>query len=804
MSKVNLNISGGNGVKTVKIALLIVVFVLSPSIGLALPDSTDENQERFITIYIGDEQPAVSSEEREDVHELFTDAELYVEQAEDEVEQAEDEVEQAEDELDPTIIRSRYVRVNFDYLKESESIVLNLFNDVNDVSVTAVRDRIEKRSESRYTWFGQVPGRGYTSVILTVENGDMAGYISINEELYHVRPLGNGIHVVRELDPCAFPPDAPALVPPPDPYPDTNTVPGAQYNAVPELQCDDDGSTIDVMVVYTDDVARASGNIVAEIQSAIDQTNNTYKNSGIVQRLRLVHTAELNYAETGDAYTDLDCITYGSDSCLEQIHNLRDEYHADVVSFWVLYMADWCGLGWVMTDPNSWFQSRAFTVVKRSCATSNYTFAHELGHNMGAGHDVHAPSHSGAFPYSHGYTWDAWLGLDHFALRSIMAYQNWCADHWEIYSCPKIGYWSNPNIYFRVCAEPFDWPCTDYYPFGYVDTVDNHRTLNETAYIVANFRQSNPPPVCDADGPYVAECGGATTEITLDGTGSSDPDDDLLAYSWTSDCSGAYFDDNTSPTPTLMLNTSNGCNVICNVILTVTDEAGCSDMCETTVTIQDTMPPDIICPDDSTIECDESSDPGNTGESIATDDCDPNPIINFSDVVTPGDCPNEETITRTWTATDYCGNSRSCVQTIDVVDTTKPNCECNTPATGTITPPDAPISFTATATDNCDDNPLVEILGYDCYFYTKKGKRIDKTESGVVEIEGDTISILDSGGVGTYINWTVLVTDDCGNETEMECEVEVINPGKPTVPHDQRRHRDRYRERTGERNTEGL
>jgi subtilisin family serine protease len=33
----------------------------------------------------------------------------------------------------------------------------------------------------------------------------------------------------------------------------------------------------------------------------------------------------------------------------------------------------------------------------------------------------------------------------------------------------------------------------------------------------------NEPPVCNANGPYTAECAGATTTISLDGTGSSDP-----------------------------------------------------------------------------------------------------------------------------------------------------------------------------------------------------------------------------------------------------------------------------------------
>jgi hypothetical protein len=584
-------------------------------------DNDGDNQKRFITIYIGDAQSAVSSEERESVNELFTDTEQYVEQVE-------QYVEQAEDEVDSTIVRSRYVLVNFDYLKESETIVVNLFNDV---SVTAVRDRIEKRSESRYTWFGQVPGRGYTSVILTVENGDMAGYISINGKVYQVRPLGNEIHVVSELNPCAFchyePND---VVTPPDLYPDSNTVPGAQYDAAQELQFDD-GSTIDVMVVYTDDVARASGNIGAEIQLAIDQANQTYENSGIYQRLRLVHTAEVNYEETGNSNIDLSAITDCYDGKIDEVCTWRDTYRADIVSFLVLHMADWCGMGWGPWDlsgsPVS--SSYAFSVVKRECATDNYSFVHELGHNMGAGHDVHAPSHSGSFPYSHGYTWDAWLGVDHFAYMSIMAYPNWCLDHWEIYSCPRIGYWSNPNISFRVCAEPFGWPCTDYYPFGYEDTVDNHRTLNETAYEVANFKQSNLPPVCVANGPYFAECGGATTEITLS-TGSSDPDDDILTYSWTSDCPGANFDDNTSPTPTLMVDTSNGCNLICNVFLTVIDEVGLSDKCETTVTIQDTTPPDFELsvfpvvlwpPNHKMVKI--------TPNWIASDICDPKPEVSL-------------------------------------------------------------------------------------------------------------------------------------------------------------------------------
>lgn len=45
----------------------------------------------------------------------------------------------------------------------------------------------------------------------------------------------------------------------------------------------------------------------------------------------------------------------------------------------------------------------------------------------------------------------------------------------------------------------------------------------------------NRPPVCDANGPYVAECG---SEAQLDGDGSYDYDNDLIEYEWTGDFSG--------------------------------------------------------------------------------------------------------------------------------------------------------------------------------------------------------------------------------------------------------------------------
>jgi hypothetical protein len=117
---------------------------------------------------------------------------------------------------------------------------------------------------------------------------------------------------------------------------------------------------------------------------------------------------------------------------------------------------------------------------------------------------------------------------------------------------------------------------------------------------------------------------------------------------------------------------------------------------------------------------------------------------------------------------------------------------CNAPPT--INPPEAgddkgkpnkknpepdpvPIMFTATTTDNCDGGlaaPTVHSV--DCFSFTKKGLRIDRTDECIVTAEGDTITISDSGGVGNFIRWVIEVTDASGLTGSKDCKVEVVNP----------------------------
>lgn len=129
----------------------------------------------------------------------------------------------------------------------------------------------------------------------------------------------------------------------------------------------------------------------------------------------------------------------------------------------------------------------------------------------------------------------------------------------------------------------------------------------------------------------------------------------------------------------------------------------------------------------------------------------------------------------TLTAVDGGGLADSCSATVSVIDVTAPSVQCNSP--GSIVPPDTPVAFSASGSDSCGA-VTTRIVSYDCYKFTKKGKRIDKTGSCVVSLSGDTLTVEDSGGVGTTIEWTAIVSDGSGNNSVASCSVDVVNPGK--------------------------
>lgn len=256
----------------------------------------------------------------------------------------------------------------------------------------------------------------------------------------------------------------------------------------------DDGSTIDVMVVYTvaAKLAQTPGTAAqmhANIDAQIAITNAIYANSNVVQRLRLVYRGEVDFVEANTA-ADLTKLVNTVDGYLDDVPLLRELYGADLVSLWGVY-SDACGLSSIMYTEDPVFASLGYNVVNSPLCTGagDYSYAHELGHNMGLLHDTYAdptasttvtPEGSGtssSVTYAHGY-------VDFTnRFRSVMATFAQCLA--SSVSCLRIPYFSNPAVSFDNNA--FYAPATSA-PTGNASTAHEARALNDTRETVANFR----------------------------------------------------------------------------------------------------------------------------------------------------------------------------------------------------------------------------------------------------------------------------------------------------------------------------
>ena len=344
-------------------------------------------------------------------------------------------------------------------MKLKNRLSLNL---LDKVKLIAALRKTEEISPGKFVGYGTIEGIENSFATL-VSKGDMlTGNIYLPDKIYEIRPAGNGLTIINQIDPKKFPPD-------------DNVVSSAPNLTDAVMSMDLSTTTIDVMVVYTTQARQDAGSVGA-IESLIDlavaDANMAYENSLVPQKLNLVHTAEVNYTEpaSNDSSAELTALKDPADGVMDNVHTLRDQYNADIVTLFITNAkkadgTDVCGIGYQMDSGNKDdFAALAFNVVPLDCI-SNLSYPHELGHNMGAGHEETNASPTGLYDFSHG-TQDP-----DCKYRSIMAYPCSCVG-----ACTRMPFFSNPDV------EYDDWTT------GISGQADNALTLLLTRNTVADFR----------------------------------------------------------------------------------------------------------------------------------------------------------------------------------------------------------------------------------------------------------------------------------------------------------------------------
>ncbi|UTY59850.1 DUF4214 domain-containing protein [Massilia sp. erpn] len=368
--------------------------------------------------------------------------------------------------------KEKAVSINFQHLlsasgAQTQELEIELFDD----TVTAVLDRVERRSADNYTWYGHIKGFPASIVQLTVVNNFVSGNLYVEKagqrglKRYELSSDAAGAHVLREIDDSKLPEDHPRTLPAPA------FMKSATQNARSAAALAAGGSLstapkkIDVMVLYTNSAANAAGAAIgANVQAAIDSANQTFANSQTKTRVRLVYSGNINYNDSSNATVDLANLAGNA-----TVSNLRSTYGADVVMVLAENLGDSCGQASQIGSQSN----TAIAMVKRSCIQQS--FAHEMGHLFGARHDVFKDNDTTPYAYGHGYVDKA------NKMLTVMAYPDACKAS-NINDCVRYLVFSSPLLQLTLNGKQV--------LLGTAATEDNRRVIMENTARIADFLPS--------------------------------------------------------------------------------------------------------------------------------------------------------------------------------------------------------------------------------------------------------------------------------------------------------------------------
>ncbi|MGZ5566344.1 MAG: hypothetical protein ACXWKG_04950, partial [Limisphaerales bacterium] len=201
---------------------------------------------------------------------------------------------------------------------------------------------------------------------------------------------------------------------------------------------------------------------------------------------------------------------------------------------------------------------------------------------------------------------------------------------------------------------------------------------------------------------------------------------------------------------------------------TAIDASGNATSAQQTIAVSDTKAPTVShVPPDVTVSCDAIP---MTAMPEVRDNCDGHPSVVVADVSTQagsGVAHDNYGITRTWTATDTCGNSTEARQQITVIDTSPPFVKYVSATPSSIWPPNdglVPVRIEVNAIDNCS-TVVARILEITC----------NEISSGDWQITGDLSAVVRARrlgkGDGRVYTFKVKCTDVSGNATTVSVPV---------------------------------
>lgn len=404
-------------------------------------------------------------------------------------------------------IERKYISINHELiaaerLKAGSNISFQLDGSIQDFSIVRARSFID----GTYSVMARGGESGLDRLLLTFEEDRMVGSIVVHNtfEQYHIRYDGtiNRTYIAK-VDPskldlldCGVDGHEYYTLQSYSPEPGMHSHYGhISPNLSAMASTLTDVITIDLMIVYTDAAKEWAdgsgfGSINAVIAEAMNLSQNALDNSDVFIELRLVHVHKTDYDETQldpqSGMTHLRRLTASKDhnpfgeefeGYMEEVHELRDQYGADLVALF-LSEPGTGGTAWLLTVALG-SPGYGFSINRVQQMGESYTLIHEIGHNMGNAHARDQASQpagfvGGLFEYSTGYRWSG--STDNYT--TVMGYTQG--------GFTSIPHFSNPDILWD--GDPTGTYLEQYGPS------DNARSMRELKAVIANYRSTTVDP----------------------------------------------------------------------------------------------------------------------------------------------------------------------------------------------------------------------------------------------------------------------------------------------------------------------
>ncbi len=272
------------------------------------------------------------------------------------------------------------------------------------------KEKVVERGENDFSIVGAVEGTQNGSAIISVRNDNIVGFITTDKWEYNIITFGKNDYYLARFNysnPESCPTEGEAYYKGNENQKSistTSSIKSTNNSAVYDTKASSSNSCeLRIIALYTPAAEALTSDIMNLINNHITRANRYNDEADVNQKWELAYAGLTNYDEyyidPGDGrWTDRDRFRIDGDGYMDEVHDLREKYSADVCIL-ISECQYTTACGGIAADIDADINSAFCLAHAKSWTISS--FEHEIGHLLAGEHDNYHSS--SPYTYNHGY-----------------------------------------------------------------------------------------------------------------------------------------------------------------------------------------------------------------------------------------------------------------------------------------------------------------------------------------------------------------------------------------------------------------